>query len=121
MSFFTVYRGADRFVTFAGRERLSRMLEGMAIDPIHLTRQLVNIESTTYCEGLAGAFLHEFLTNQRYAVERMAVGQPDLASTPGAGSGERFNVYAAMPGVHAGCSAFHSYGHGASVLRLQRG
>ena len=71
----------------------------MAIDPIQLTRQLVNIESTTYCEGLAGAFLHEYLTAQRYAVERMPVEQPDIASTPGAGKGERFNVYAALPGV----------------------
>jgi acetylornithine deacetylase len=71
----------------------------MAIDPIQLTKQLVDIESTTYCEGLAGAFLHEYLTAQRYAVERMAVPQPDLAITPGAGTGERFNVYAALPGI----------------------
>jgi acetylornithine deacetylase len=75
------------------------MLEHMAIDPIQLTMQLVNIESTTYCEGLAGAFLHEFLTSQRYAVERMAVEPADGACTPGAGNGERFNVYAALPGV----------------------
>ena len=75
------------------------MLGGMAIDPIELTRQLVDIESTTYCEGLAGAFLYEFLSGERYAVERMEVAQPDRACTPGAGSGERFNVYAAMPGV----------------------
>ncbi|MEO6806375.1 MAG: M20/M25/M40 family metallo-hydrolase [Edaphobacter sp.] len=71
----------------------------MAIDPIQLTKQLVDIESTTYCEGLAGAFLYEFLASQRYAVERMPVSQPDHASTPGAGSGERFNVYAALPGI----------------------
>ena len=71
----------------------------MAIDPIALTRTLVDIESTTYHEGLAGAFLHEFLADQRYAVERMEVAQPDPASTPGAGDGERFNVYAALPGV----------------------
>ncbi len=71
----------------------------MAIDPIQLTKQLVNIESTTYCEGPAGVFLHEYLTSQRYAVERMPVEQPDRACTPGAGSGERFNVYAALPGV----------------------
>jgi acetylornithine deacetylase len=75
------------------------MLEHMAIDPIQLTKQLVDIESTTYCEGLAGTFLYEFLTAQRYAVERMPVPQPDLATTPGAGSGERFNVYAALPGI----------------------
>lgn len=71
----------------------------MPIDPIQLTRQLVDIESTTYHEGLAGAFLHEYLTEQRYSAERMAVAQPELALTPGGGTGERFNVYAAMPGV----------------------
>lgn len=71
----------------------------MATDPIQLTKQLVDIESTTYHEGLAGAFLYEYLTNQRYAVERMAVEQPDHAITPGAGRDERFNVYAALPGI----------------------
>jgi acetylornithine deacetylase len=75
------------------------MLKSMAIDPIELTKQLVNIESTTYHEGLAGDFLYEYLGAQRYEVERTAVEQPDRASTPGAGSGERFNVYAAMLGV----------------------
>src|ERR1700721_1573439 len=75
------------------------MLKAMAIDPVELTKQLVNIESTTYHEGPAGVFLHEYLTSQRYEVERMPVDQPDRASTPGAGSGERFNVYAAMAGV----------------------
>jgi acetylornithine deacetylase len=71
----------------------------MAIDAIQLTKDLVNIHSTTFHEGLAGAFLHEFLEGERYAVERMAVPQPDRILTPGAGDGERFNVYAALPGV----------------------
>lgn len=71
----------------------------MPIDPIDLTRKLVNIESTTYHEGAVGAFLAEFLTAEQYSVERMPVEQPDLALTPGAGSGERFNVYAALPGI----------------------
>ena len=71
----------------------------MAIDPIQLTRDLVNIHSTTFHEGLAGAFLYEFLEGQKYAVERMPVAQPEREETPGAGDGERFNVYAAMPGV----------------------
>src|ERR1700753_2711480 len=75
------------------------MLEHMAIDPIQLTKQLVDIESTTYCEAPAGYFLHEYLTEQRYQVERMDVPQPDRSCTPGAGDGERFNVYAVMPGV----------------------
>jgi acetylornithine deacetylase len=76
-----------------------RMLEDMAIDPILLTKRLVDIESTTYCEGPVGAFLDEYLTDQRYAVERMPVAQPDLARTPGASHCERFNVYAALAGV----------------------
>lgn len=71
----------------------------MAIDPIQLTKELVNIESTTYSEGLAGIFLHDYLAAQRYTVERMAVEQPNRSNTPGAGSGERFNVYAALPGI----------------------
>ncbi|HZY63212.1 MAG TPA: M20/M25/M40 family metallo-hydrolase [Edaphobacter sp.] len=71
----------------------------MAIDPIQLTRQLVDIDSTTYHEGLAGAFLYDFLSSQRYAVEKMPVSQPELDLTPGGGTEERFNVYAALPGV----------------------
>lgn len=71
----------------------------MPIDPIQLTKQLVDIDSTSYHEGLAGAFLYEFLASERYAVEKMPVEQPELKLTPGAGAGERFNVYAALPGV----------------------
>ena len=71
----------------------------MSIDPIQLTKKLVDIDSTTYHEGLAGDFLYEFLASERYAVEKMPVQQPELKLTPGAGSGERFNVYAALPGV----------------------
>jgi acetylornithine deacetylase len=71
----------------------------MPIDPIDLTRQLVNIESISYHEGAVGDFLAGFLAAQGWAVERMAVHQPDLALTPGAGEDARFNVYAAMPGI----------------------
>ena len=71
----------------------------MAIDPIQLTRDLVNIHSTTFHEGLAGSFLHTFLEGQQYKVERMPVAQPEREQTPGAGDGERFNVYAALPGI----------------------
>jgi acetylornithine deacetylase len=69
------------------------------VDPLALTRQLVNIESTTYHEGAAGAFLYDYLVSQGYAVERQQVRQPDLARTPGGGSGERFNVFATVSGV----------------------
>jgi acetylornithine deacetylase len=75
------------------------MLKPMPIDPIHLTRQLVNIESTTYHEAPAGEFLAELLAAQGYAVERQPAPQPDPAKTPGGGSGPRFNVYACAPGI----------------------
>ncbi len=71
----------------------------MPLDPIELTKRLVGIDSTTYHEGECGAFLEEFLRGEGWATERMAVEQPELARTPGAGTGERFNVYAAMTGV----------------------
>jgi acetylornithine deacetylase len=75
------------------------MLLLMAIDPIELTRQLVNIHSTTYHEHDAAIFLDGFLTAQGWAVERMPVPRP-APGTPGAdGGGDRFNVYASMPGV----------------------
>jgi len=70
-----------------------------SVDPIDLTRRLVNIESTTYREGAAGAFIAEFLAGDGWAVEKMAVAQPDAKLAPGAGSEPRFNVFAAMPGI----------------------
>jgi acetylornithine deacetylase len=67
----------------------------MPVDPIQLTRRLVDIESITYNEGAVGAFLADFLTAEGYAVERMAVEQhPESGST-----GERFNVYACAAGA----------------------
>jgi acetylornithine deacetylase len=63
------------------------------IDPIALTKELVDIESTTYNEGLAGEFLDRYLGSLGWKTERQPVDQP-RASTPGAGMGKRFNVYA---------------------------
>lgn len=71
----------------------------MASNPIALTKQLVNIESTTYHEGACGEFLADSLQSGGWQVERQPVAQPELARTPGAGDGPRFNVYAAMRGV----------------------
>jgi acetylornithine deacetylase len=65
----------------------------MTLDPIQLTRQLVDIESITYNEGAAGAFLADFLAGRGFAVEKMPVEHhPESQST-----GERFNVYASAP------------------------
>jgi acetylornithine deacetylase len=71
----------------------------MGIDALELTRQLVEIHSTTYHEYEAGVFLDKFLTAHGWAVERMPVEKPS-PGTPGAeDGGERFNIYSHMPGV----------------------
>ena len=55
------------------------MLSQTPIDPIQLTRQLVDLESTTYHEAPAGEFLAAYLAAQGYVIERQPVPQPDLA------------------------------------------
>ena len=63
-------------------------------DPIALTRQLCEIESTTYHEGAVGDFLAGFLAGRGWMVEKTAVPQP----AENTAAGERWNVYAGMPG-----------------------
>ena len=63
------------------------------IDPIALTRALVEIESTTYHEGEAGDFLESFLGNRGWAVEKTAVPQP-AESGRSDHTDPRWNVYA---------------------------
>jgi acetylornithine deacetylase len=60
------------------------------IDALRLTRDLVEIESTTYHEGQVGEFLASFLAGRGWAVETMAVPQP----AESASDGPRWNVYA---------------------------
>jgi acetylornithine deacetylase len=67
----------------------------MSLDPVHLTRSLIDIESITYNEGAVGVWLEAYLEGLGFNVERMPVPQPDES----ANSGERFNVYAAMHGI----------------------
>ncbi|MFZ0302694.1 MAG: M20/M25/M40 family metallo-hydrolase [Terracidiphilus sp.] len=64
------------------------------IDPIGLTRQLCEIESTTYHEGKAGDFLADFLAAHGWEVEKTPVPQPLESAT----AGDRWNVYAGIPG-----------------------
>lgn len=73
------------------------MLRLMASNPIALTKQLVDIESTTYHEGACGEFIAAILASDGWTVERQPVEQPELAIAPG--DAPRFNVYAAMRGV----------------------
>ncbi len=60
------------------------------LDPLELTRRLVDIESLTYNEAAVGAYLEALLHERGFAVERTAVPQPPNSRY----TGERFNVYA---------------------------
>jgi acetylornithine deacetylase len=64
------------------------------LDPIALTRQLCEIESTTYHEGAVGDFLADFLGRRGWEVEKTAVPQPPES----ANVGPRWNVYAEPQG-----------------------
>jgi acetylornithine deacetylase len=60
------------------------------LDPVSFTRQLCEIESTTYGEGRVGDFLADFLANRGWSVEKTPVPQP----AESANAGPRWNVYA---------------------------
>jgi acetylornithine deacetylase len=64
------------------------------LDPIQFTRDLVDIESTTYHEGAVGDFLAGHLAARGWEIEKTPVPQP---SESGDG-GDRWNVYAGMAG-----------------------
>lgn len=64
------------------------------LDPIAFTRELCEIESTTYNEGRVGDFLAAFLGERGWAVEKTAVPQP----AESASGGDRWNVYAGIKG-----------------------
>ena len=65
-----------------------------ALDPIALTRRLIDIDSTTFYEGAVGRELAEILTVRGFDVETMPVEQtPEIS-----GGGDRFNVYAGTAG-----------------------
>ena len=64
------------------------------LDPIRLTRELVEIESTTYHEGAVGDFLSTFLSRRGWDVEKASVPQPAESALTEA----RWNVYAGPVG-----------------------
>jgi acetylornithine deacetylase len=64
------------------------------LDPIRFTRELCEIESTTYNEGAVGDFLADFLARRGWAVEKTPVEQP----SENADGGPRWNVYAGKAG-----------------------
>jgi acetylornithine deacetylase/succinyl-diaminopimelate desuccinylase-like protein len=81
------------FLRYSG-SIMSLNLHANPIDPIGLTRQLCEIESTTYNEGAVGDFLADYLAGHGWAVEKTAVPQPE----ENAGGGPRWNVYAGRTG-----------------------
>jgi acetylornithine deacetylase len=60
------------------------------LDPLDLTRRLVDIESLTYNEGAVGEYVDALLQERGFAVERTEVPQPPNSRY----SGSRFNLYA---------------------------
>ncbi|MGB8539409.1 MAG: M20/M25/M40 family metallo-hydrolase [Acidobacteriaceae bacterium] len=60
------------------------------LDPLDLTRRLVDIESLTYNEGAVGEYLDALLQERGFAVERTEVAQPPHSRY----GGPRFNLYA---------------------------
>jgi acetylornithine deacetylase len=64
------------------------------LDPIRLTRQLCEIESTTYHEGEIGDFLANYLIRRGWEVEKTPIPQPAEST----GAGERWNIYAGTAG-----------------------
>ncbi len=67
------------------------------MDPVALTRQLIDIESVTGKEAAAAAFLASYLEELGYLVERMPV------------EGERFNVFAKPAGIDQPALVFSTH------------
>jgi acetylornithine deacetylase len=62
------------------------------LDPFQFTRQLCEIESTTYNEGRVGDFLADFLAGRGWSVEKTPV--PQAPENPKGGA--RWNIYAGL-------------------------
>ncbi len=68
------------------------------MDPLQLTRKLVEIESITGNEKEVGGFLARELESLGYQVKRMAVPPLEGALAKDSGAKERFNLWATPPG-----------------------
>jgi acetylornithine deacetylase len=73
---------------------MKESIDPAPLDPIGLTRQLCEIESTTYHEGPVGDFLAGFLERRGWEVEKTRVPQPAESASAEA----RWNVYAGPAG-----------------------
>jgi acetylornithine deacetylase len=89
--------GTNRPMSYSGsimNDRKAADSPVVPIDPIRFTRQLCEIESTTYHEGDVGDFLADFLGQRGWAVEKTPVEQP----RENLGGGPRWNIYAGATG-----------------------
>ena len=64
------------------------------LDPVRFTRELCEIESTTYNEGAVGDFLESFLGGRGWTVEKTPVPQPLESDN----TSPRWNIYAGREG-----------------------
>ena len=78
------------------------------MDPIALTRRLIDIESISGNEGAVGAELYEVLLNMGYTTHKMPVAH------------ERFNVVATIDGQKPELVFLHPHGHRAAIYFFLR-
>ena len=86
--------GSVRYSGIAMTDNRTNNISVDPLDPIRLTRQLCEIESTTYHEGAIGDFLASYLVLRGWAVEKTPVPQPPESSD----AGKRWNIYAGTAG-----------------------
>ena len=70
------------------------MTDVAPLNPVRFTRELCEIESTTYNEGAVGDFLESFLVGRGWTVEKTPVPQPIESENTSA----RWNIYAGSEG-----------------------
>jgi len=87
-------RARARLLGYSGNIMANDAFAPAPLDPIGLTRQLCEIESTTYYEGSVGDFLADFLAGRGWEVEETPVPQPPESAS----AGPRWNVYAGPKG-----------------------
>lgn len=76
-----------------------RMLEGWRLIPFNLQNSLSILTPPLTTKALRGPFCTNFWPQSGMPLKRCQLSSLSLALTPGGGTAERFNVYAALPGV----------------------
>ena len=107
----------ERPLRYSGNIMMNRSFRAAPLlIPSALTRQLCEIESTTYHEGAVGDFLADFLPGRGWEVEKTPVPQP-----PESARGPALERLCRACRADAGSGVFHAHGYGAAVYPVQRG